>query len=55
MVLYVLCELEPDFAEIIYHWGKADDRNRNYGHPKMSDMKLGKNLFCRLNCFCNVF
>ena len=21
----------------------------NYGHPKMSDMKLAKNLFCRLN------
>jgi hypothetical protein len=33
-----------------YHWGKADDRNCNYGHPKMADMKLGKNLFCRLNC-----
>ena len=27
----------------------------NYGHPKMSDMKLAKNLFCRLNCFYNVF
>ena len=38
-----------------YHWGKADDRNCNYGHPKMADMKLGKNLFCRLNCFYNVF
>ena len=37
------------------HWGKADDRNCNYGHPKMADMKLGKNLFCRLNCFYNVF
>jgi hypothetical protein len=38
-----------------HHWGKADDRNCNYGHPKMADMKLGKNLFCRLNCFYNVF
>ena len=37
------------------HWGKADDRNCNYGHPKMVDMKLGKNLFWRLNCFYNVF
>jgi hypothetical protein len=37
------------------HWGKADDRNCNYGHPKMADMKLDKNLFCRLNCFYNVF
>jgi len=37
------------------HWGKADGRNCNYGHPKMADMKLGKNLFCRLNCFYNVF
>jgi hypothetical protein len=27
-----------------YHWGKADDRDCNYGHPK--DMKIGKNLFC---------
>ena len=37
------------------HWGKADDRNCNYGHPKMADVESGKNLFCRLNCFCNVF
>ena len=37
------------------HWGKADDRNCNYGHPKMADMKLGKNFFCRLNCFYDVF
>ena len=37
------------------HWGKADDRNCYYGHPKMAYMKLGKNLFCRLNCFYNVF
>ena len=29
--------------------------NCNYGHPKMADMKLDKNLFCRLNCFYNVF
>ena len=32
------------------HWGKADDRN-----PKMADVESGKNLFCRLNCFYNVF
>jgi len=38
-----------------HHWGKADDRNCNYSHPKMADMKLGKNLFCRLNCFYSVF
>ena len=38
-----------------YHWGKADDRNCNYGHPKMADVESGKNLFCRLNCFSNVF
>ena len=37
------------------HRGKADDRYCNYGHPKMADMKLGKNLFCRLHCFYNVF
>jgi hypothetical protein len=37
------------------HWGKADDCNFNYSHPKMVDMKLGKNLFCQLNCFYNVF
>jgi hypothetical protein len=35
----------------IIHWGKADDRNCNYGHPKMADVESGKNLFCRLNCF----
>ena len=38
-----------------YHWGKADDRNCNYGHPKMVDVESGKNLFCRLSCFYNVF
>ena len=45
---------ETDRAPHIY-WGKADDRNCNYGHPKMANMKLGKNLFFRLNCFYNVF
>ena len=39
----------------MYHWGKADDRNCNYGHPKMADVELGKNVFCRLNHFYNVF
>ena len=39
----------------IVHWGKADDRNCNYGHPKMADVESGKTLFCRLNCFYNVF
>jgi hypothetical protein len=38
-----------------HHWGKADDRNCNYGHPKMADVESGKNLFCGLNCFYNVF
>jgi hypothetical protein len=37
------------------HWGKADDRKCNYGHPKMADVESGKNLFCQLNCFYNVF
>jgi len=23
------------------HWGKADDRNCNYGHPKMADVESG--------------
>ena len=27
----------------------------SYGHPNMADMKLGINLFCRLNCFYDVF
>jgi hypothetical protein len=46
---------ESMFLKYIYiHWGKADDRNCNYGHPKMADMKLGKNLFCQLNCFYNA-
>jgi hypothetical protein len=36
------------------HWGKADDRNCNYGQPKMAHVESGKNLFCRLNCFYNV-
>jgi hypothetical protein len=39
----------------IAHWGKAGDRNCNYGYPKMADVESGKNIFCRLNCFYNVF
>ena len=37
------------------HWGKPDDRNCNYGHLKMADVESGKNVFCQLNCFYNVF
>ena len=37
------------------HWGKADDCNCNYGHPKMEDVESGKHVFCRLNCLYNVF
>ena len=44
------------YNELTYiHWGKADDHNCNYSHPKMVDVESGKNLFCRLNCFYNVF
>jgi hypothetical protein len=39
----------------LYHYGKADARNCNYGHSKMADVESGKNVFCRLNCFYNVF
>jgi hypothetical protein len=28
----------------IIHWGKADDRNCNYGHPKMADVESGKKI-----------
>ena len=37
------------------HWGKADHRNCNHGHPKMVDTKPGKNPFRRSNCFHNAF
>ena len=37
------------------HWSKANDSNCYYGHPKMVDVESGKNRFCRLNCFYNVF
>ena len=43
------------FLVLVKHWGKADDRNYNYGHPKMADVESGKNGFCRLNCFYNIF
>ena len=33
-----------DNDDDIIHWGKADDRNCNYGHPKMADVESGKNL-----------
>jgi hypothetical protein len=56
-----LCALIPPTIQstAVYllrnHRGKADDRNCNYGHPKMADVESGKNLFCRLNSFYNVF
>ena len=50
---FFLKKYNQDYSSV--HCSKADDRNCNYGHPKMADMKLGKNLFCRLNCFYNVF
>jgi hypothetical protein len=40
---------------IIFHRGKADERNCNYGHPRMADVESGKNIVCRLNCFYFVF
>jgi hypothetical protein len=52
---YQLIDLSDYIDLCIKHWGKADDLNCNYGHPKKADMKLGKNLFCPLNCFYNVF
>ena len=33
-----------DNDDDIIHWGKADARNCNYGHPKMADVESGKNL-----------
>jgi hypothetical protein len=30
---------------IAIHWGKADDRSCNYGHPKMADVESGKQNF----------
>ena len=38
-----------------YHWGKADDRNRIHGHPKMSDEKLGQYLFYMFKGFYTIF
>jgi hypothetical protein len=42
-------------TDFIIHLDKADDRNCNYGHPKIATMESGKNFFGRLNCFYNVF
>jgi hypothetical protein len=39
--------LKSDFLFHVYfshHWGKADDRNCNYGHPKMAEVESGKNV-----------
>ena len=47
------CTSTPDCSRLrmvkrpYSHWGKADDRNCIYGHPKMADVESGKNLFCR--------
>ena len=49
------CDVTIQQTSMIYHWGKADDSKCNYGHPKMADVESGKNLFCRLNCFYDVF
>ena len=43
---YQLIDLSDYIDLCIKHWGKADDLNCNYGHPKKADMKLGNNLFC---------
>jgi hypothetical protein len=56
--LHYFCSLVYQIRKNIHsfshsHWGKADDRNCNYGHPKMADVESGKNLFCQLNCFYN--
>ena len=51
----VNCDVRHSILCQIIQWGKADDRNCNYGLPKMADVESGKNLFCRLNCFYNVF
>ena len=68
--LLVLCDLHFNFPSqyisyqvhrsvfsdhLSYHWGKADDHNCNYSHPKMADVESGKDLFGRLNCFYSVF
>ena len=53
--IYICIYLYHFLHGIHDHWGKADDRNCNYGHPKMADVESGKNVFCRLNCFYNVF
>jgi hypothetical protein len=40
------CEFEPWSSQpkdYKFHWGKGDDRNCNYGHPKMADVESGKN------------
>jgi hypothetical protein len=31
------------YHSTLSYWGKADDRNCNYGHPKMADVESGKN------------
>ena len=55
MTEYGIISLVSHFQQKINtHWGKADDRNCNHGHPKMVDMKPDKNLFRRPNCLHNV-
>ena len=54
MIMSVFCyhTMQPTlaiFGSSVSHWVKADDRNCNYGHPKMADMKLGKNIYEREN------
>ena len=39
------------FPVLVKHWGKADDRNYNYGHPKMADVESGKNVFLSIKLF----
>jgi hypothetical protein len=37
-----------DHDRMVVHWGKADDRNCNCGHPKMVNVESGKNLSIKL-------
>ena len=44
--LYIIIGTLQRTFQLYVHWGKADDSNCNYGHPKIADVESSKNLFC---------
>jgi hypothetical protein len=46
--MFINCESLNIISHIL-HWGKCDDRNCSYGHPKVEVNESGQNYFHRFD------